>query len=483
MNDDTKMNQDDFSFGEFNQSENMNSDLSLSSKPEEDKDNPKELLILFQLDDSHDLNSLDSLSNESENTTDDNIILFPLDDFDVSSISNSTRTTPSNSNSQQKASSTKTNNPSRNNFVQNKNGNTSWKSKNRNSIPLPKPATKTKKSINNWKIFIVLFLILFIYFKRNYVYSNLIHPIGIWIVQHNPIGINLNDFERFKKGKPIFFAETPYTDHTGLSRIINRKNRYTGELILLGKTAVVNRRYILPRGTQLEYYFRKENKYEITIRKTFVESVDNYVDRERFFSVEKLLNENIDLSQKVLLQKWEGFLTGDYFFVPLNDLEYYDEVAVKCIKNDFNRFKKFDTGIIYLPTYFYELIQKGINVRNLKLKDIPLKKLDNNENKLKNEQGDLLNSEVYFNEEEVFPKIDTGASYQVKMKIFNGKSFFYKTPSDRYKRKEYISNWDFVTIERIEYGFGFAYFYNNEDDVIKEGGWLDMSSLEFRGNR
>ena len=85
--------------------------------------------------------------------------------------------------------------------------------------------------------------------------------------------------------------------------------------------------------------------------------------------------------------------------------------------------------------------------------------------------------------EEVFPKIDAGDSYQVKMKIFNGKSFFYKTPSDRYKRKEYISNWNFVTIERIEYGFGFEYFYNNEDDVIKEGGWLDMSSLEFRGKR
>lgn len=28
-----------------------------------------------------------------------------------------------------------------------------------------------------------------------------------------------------------------------------------------------------------------------------------------------------------------------------------------------------------------------------------------------------------------------------------------------------------------------AYFFNNEDDVIKEGGRLDMSSLEFREKR
>jgi len=482
MNDDTKMNQDEFSFGEFNQSENINPDLSLSSKPGNDKDSSKESLILFPLDDSHDLNSLDSISNEAVNDvgTDDNIILFPLDDFDASSNSNLSRTTSSNSNSQQKASSTKTNNPSRNNFVQNKNGNTSGKSKNRNSKPLPKPATKTKKLINNWKIFVVLFLMLFIYFKRNYVYSNLIQPIGIWIVKHNPFGINLYDFEKFKKGKPIFYAETPYSDHTGLSRIINRANRYTGEIILLDKTGEVNKRYILPRGTQLEYHFRNENKYEITIRKTFVESVDNYVDRERFFSVEKLLNQNNDFKQKVLLQKWEGFLTGDYFFVPLNDLEYYDEVAVKFIKNDFNSFKKSDTGIIYLPTYFYVLIQKGINVRNLKLKDIPLKKLLNKQN---NEQGELEYKNNLIHEELVIPKLDVGDSYQVKMDIVNRKSFFYKTPSDRYKRNEYLTNGNFVTIERVEYGFGFAYFYNNEDDVIKEGGWLDMSSLEFRGKR
>lgn len=481
MNDDNKMNQDEFSFGEFNQSENINPDLSLSSKPGNDKDSSKESLILFPLDDSHDLNSLDSISNEGVNDvgTDDNIILFPLVDFDASSNSNLSSTKSSNSNSQQKASSTKTNNPSRNNFVQNKNGNTSWKSKNRNSKPLPKPATKTKKSINNWKIFIVLFLILFIYFKRNYAYSNLIHPIGIWIVQHNPFGINLNDFERFKKGKPIFNAETPDNDHTGLYKIINRKNRYTGDLILLGQTAEANRRYILPRGTKLEYHERYENKFEITIRKTFVESVDYYVGKKRFQSIEKLLENYKDLSQKVLLKN-DGLFGA--FWVPLNQLEYYDEVAVKFIKNDFNKFKKYDTGIIYLPTYFYKLIQKGINVRNLKLKDIPLYKIDLNENKLDNEMDDFINLESSFNEEEVFPKNDL-CNFQVQMKITNGKSFFYKTPSDSFKRKEYISNWNCVTIERIVFGFGFAYFYNNEDDVIKEGGWLELSTLEFRGKR
>jgi hypothetical protein len=244
-------------------------------------------------------------------------------------------------------------------------------------------------------------------------------------------------------------------------------NFFKGELILLGKTNELAKRYVIPRGVKLEINSKDEIQNKVTLRKTYVREIE-YNDGKKFNTIEKSLKINSNLNQKVLLQEWD---LGPVFYVPLKNIEYYEEVAVMFIKNDLESYKKYDTGTCYLPAYFYELIQKGIDVSGLKLKDIPLKKIDTTSYKLI-AQKDI--SQVHDVIQQVKAIYEGRNIYQV----INNKSFFYKSPSDRYKRKEYIIKADFVCITKIEYGFGYARFYDENDN--ETGGWLDINTLKFQ---
>jgi len=291
------------------------------------------------------------------------------------------------------------------------------------------------------------------------------NKIGNWLASINPFGTNEYDFSKFKKWKTICYVDS-YKN-----KVFRFKSRrydfFKGELILLGKTNEVAKRYVIPRGVKKEINPKDENQNKVTLRKTYVREIA-FNDGKKFNSIEKTLEINADINQKVLLDECG---LGPEFYVPIKNIEYYEEVAVKFIKNDFESYKKYDTGTCYLPAYFYELIQKGIDVSGLKLKDIPLKKIDTTSYKLI-AQKDI--SQVHDVIQQV-KAIDEGRNiYQV----INNKSFFYKSPSDRYKRKEYIIKTDFVCINKIEYGFGYARFYDENDD--ETGGWLDMNTLKFQ---
>ena len=281
----------------------------------------------------------------------------------------------------------------------------------------------------------------------------------------NPIGTNEYDFGKFKKWKTIYYVDS-YKNK--MCRFKGKGyDSFKGELILLGKTNEVGKRYVIPRGVKEEINPKDENQNKVTLRKTYVREID-YYDGKKFNSIEKTIQINSDLNQKVLLQEWEY---GPVFYVPLKNIEYYEEVAVKFIKNDLESYKKYDTGTCYLPAYFYELIQKGLDVSGLKLKDIPLKRIYTTSNKLIAQKD---TSQVHDVIHQVKAIYEGRNIYQV----INNKSFFYKSPSDRYKRKEYIIKADFVCINKIEYGFGYARFYDENDN--ETGGWLDMNTLKFQ---
>ena len=168
---------------------------------------------------------------------------------------------------------------------------------------------KTLKSISSGIKWIVILFFLF-YFKKDILNSNAFYKIERWFVLYNPFDTNINDFENFKKGKPIYYADHPNWDPSHWFKKTNTTyNIYIGELILLGKTGEVKRRYILPTGVNEEMYSSvykdKETKNRIYIRE-----IDHEID-------ELLLNNN-DLSQKALLQEWEG---GPTFYVRINKLE------------------------------------------------------------------------------------------------------------------------------------------------------------------
>lgn len=234
---------------------------------------------------------------------------------------------------------------------------------------------QSKKSYSFFKIFI--FAILFYFFKERILQISSINKLSKWVIEHNPFGKNLKDFEEFKKDKIILYAENP-----NLNPIFRFKNTmtkvstYSNELILIGKTWELRRRYLLPKGVKVK--MSKSNK-----------SISNSSDWKMISSKDKITNSKIfinemgdtnidymirnrDLEKSVMLQEWGG---GPSFSVRLKNIEYYDEIGVSYINNDFESFKKFDSGVIFLPTFIYNKLLNNKNVKGFTLKNIPTKSI------------------------------------------------------------------------------------------------------------
>jgi len=421
---------------------------------------------LFPLDiNDNSLNSNNVPNNVTNANKNDDVVIFPLD---ITNNFRSTNTNPNNNNTQSVATSTNLN-ISKGKISKPKNTPKSTKNNNQNSnqqtgqgIPSQKKTSKSISPLVKW----IVILLLFFYFKKDIFNSRAFHKIERWFVLHNPFETNINDFENFKKGKPIYYADHPNIDPTHWFKKTNTTyDIYIGELILLGKTGEIERRYVLPKGVKEEMYY-SVNKNKKTKNKIYIREIDYYI--------EELLLNNEDLGQKALLQEWQG---GPTFYVSINKLEYYQEVALKFLKNDFDAYKKNDTGIIFIPECFYERIKKGENVRNLTLKDIPTFKITENTFNTSHQASENSKVEQKNNSEEVLGLTPGRSLYKVKSSSL-GKSFFYESPDYSSKTKKYIIAGDLVQIENTENGFGFTNFYNN--DEVQTDGWLDMSTLEFQ---
>jgi hypothetical protein len=328
---------------------------------------------LFPLDTNDDsLNSNKIPNNVTNANKNEDVVVFPLDISD-----NSCSTNSSSSNNNQSLAPSINSNISKGKISKGKNtskvsgnNNQSFNQQSGNVVLTQKKISKSISPKVKWFVILCLFF----YFKKDIFNSRAFHRIENWFEKHNPVGPNLNGFENFKKGKPIYYAEHPNADPTHWFKKTNTTfDIYIGELILLEKTGEVKSRYVLPKGIKEEMYY-SENKNKKTKNKTYIREIGST-------DIDEMLN-NDDLSQKALLQEWEG---GPTFYVSLNNLEYYQEVAVRFLYNDFDSYKKNDTGIIFIPEYFYELIQNGDSVRNLKLKDIPtfkIQKSNSNESQI-----------------------------------------------------------------------------------------------------
>jgi len=423
---------------------------------------------LFPLDiNDNSLNSNNIQNNVTNANENDEVIIFPIDVSDNIQSKNSA----TNITNTQSTAPTKNSNNSNGNISKPKNTTVRTNNNNQNKNQqtgqgIPSQKKKSKSSKLKW----VVILSLFFYFKKDIFNSRAFHKIENWFSKHNPVGTNLADFENFKKGKPIYYAEHPNADPTHWFKKTNTTfDIYIGELILLEKTGEVKRRYILPKGVKEEMYY-SENKNNKTRTKKYIREIGST-------DIDEMLLNNDDLSQKALLQEWEG---GPTFYVSLNKLEYYQEVGVRFLYNDFDSYKKNDTGIIFIPGYFYELIQKGDSVRNLKLKDIPTFKIQKNAGKTSQLNSQISEDEVNnnSNSEEVIGLTSGRNLYKVSSSL--GKSFFYYSPDYTSKTKKYIVSGDWVQIEKTENGFGFTHFYNK--DEVQTDGWLDLSTLEFECN-
>jgi tetratricopeptide (TPR) repeat protein len=163
------------------------------------------------------------------------------------------------------------------------------------------------------------------------------------------------------------------------------------------------------------------------------------------YFIDDLINSNNDMKQKALLQEWDG---GPTFYVPLSKLEYYDEVAIKFIYNDFDSYIKKDTGIVYLPSFFYDLIMKGSNVRNLKLEDIPTKKLsnlfnsENTENDILEKANNYYNSGKYKSAQKLYSKYLEKNPDSVNFRLLRAYTFL-KTKSYNNAKNDYNKYIDF----------------------------------------
>ena len=119
------------------------------------------------------------------------------------------------------------------------------------------------------------------------------------------------EFSKFKKWKTIYYLDSHKNE---VFRFKGRSyNFFKGELILLGKTNELAKRYVIPRGVKLEINSKDEIQNKVTLRKTYVREIE-YNDGKKFNTIEKSLKINSNLNQKVLLQEWD---LGPVFYVPL----------------------------------------------------------------------------------------------------------------------------------------------------------------------
>lgn len=321
----------------------------------------------------------DSTKNESNdfgaNQVSDDLILFPLEQ---------------NINLVQQNSTAISQQPGQTNHKKRKNSTSSTKPPNRSttkSAPFikSKPAKQPnppvtwkqppKKSRSFFKI--LVFAILFYFFKDRLMQNSYINKLTNWVVEHSPFGKKIQDFEDFKKGKLVYYAEDPNINPIHRFKKTSSKiGIYSGELILIEKTGELRKRYILPKGVKekmVKSYTtvstrsglkKVRTKDKVTNTKTFIREMgDTNIDMMLFKG---------NLEKNVLLQEWDG---GPIFNVRLESIEYYEETALTFIWNDFESFKKNDTGIVYIPTYIYNKLVKNKNVKGLSLKNIPTKSI------------------------------------------------------------------------------------------------------------
>jgi len=275
----------------------------------------------------------DSTKNESNdfgaNQVSDDLILFPLEQ---------------NINLVQQNSTAISQQPGQTNHKKRKNSTSSTKPPNRSttkSAPFikSKPAKQPnppvtwkqppKKSRSFFKI--LVFAILFYFFKDRLMQNSYINKLTNWVVEHSPFGKKIQDFEDFKilpKGvkEKMVKSYTTVSTRSGLKKV--------------------------------------RTKDKVTNTKTFIREMgDTNIDMMLFKG---------NLEKNVLLQEWDG---GPIFNVRLESIEYYEETALTFIWNDFESFKKNDTGIVYIPTYIYNKLVKNKNVKGLSLKNIPTKSI------------------------------------------------------------------------------------------------------------